>query len=57
MTVFLYSFPTKICKRIWDFFICEGIFSMIKLIIPIVNVFLDEFLEMDSIEVNYKSQL
>ena len=39
MTIFLYCFPTKICTRLWDFFLCEGIFGLVKLVVPILKVF------------------
>lgn len=51
MTFFLYSFPLDICIRLWDFFLLEGIFGLVKLLLPILNIFMKDFMKMDSMEV------
>ncbi len=51
MTVFLYSFPVNICTRIWDFFLLEGIFGLVKIVVPILKVFYTDFLAMDGLDV------
>ena len=51
MTLYLYSFPVEICIRIWDFILLEGIFGLVKLIIPIIKVFEKDFMSMDGLDV------
>lgn len=51
MTLFLYSFPVEICIRIWDFILLEGIFGLVKLIIPIIKVFEKDFMSMEGMDV------
>lgn len=47
MTLYLYNFPVNICLRIWDFFISEGIFGLISIIVPILRVFEKDFIQME----------
>ncbi|KAL4455494.1 hypothetical protein ABPG74_012646 [Tetrahymena malaccensis] len=44
LTLFLYNFPVKICSRFWDYIITNDIFAIIKLFIPLLNVFKKEFM-------------
>ncbi|EAS04528.2 rab-GTPase-TBC domain protein (macronuclear) [Tetrahymena thermophila SB210] len=44
LTLFLYNFPVKICSRFWDYIITNDIFSIIKLFIPLLNIFKKEFM-------------
>lgn len=48
LTLFLYSFPVQICSRFWDYIITNDIFSIVKLIIPILDVFKTVFMKSDA---------
>jgi len=48
LTLFLYNFPPKICSRLWDYFITNDVFSLIKLMIPILDVFKHRFMAKDA---------
>lgn len=47
LTLFLYNFPVKICSRFWDYLLTNDIFSLIKLFIPILDIFKKEFMSHD----------
>jgi hypothetical protein len=51
MTLFLYNFPVNICLRIWDFFLVEGIFGIVALIVPIMRIFENDLANMEAIDV------
>ena len=53
MTLYLYSFPLEFCLRLWDFILLDGIFGIVKIFLPILNIFLKDFMKMDPIEVRY----
>lgn len=44
MTLFLYNFPPQPCSRLWDYLITNNIFSIIKLIVPLLDVFKQKLL-------------
>ena len=37
--LYLYTFPPKICLIIWDLFLFDGIFALVKIIVPILKRF------------------
>jgi len=51
LSLFLYNFPIKIVRRIWDFFLTEGIFAMAYIVVPILKVFEQEFLKMEALQI------
>lgn len=50
MTMFTYAFPINICLRIWDFILCEGIFGLVYIVIPILKSFENLIMEFDDLE-------
>lgn len=51
MTLFLYNFPIKICERIWDYMLSEGLFGLVSLVVPIMKIFEKEFYIINEVEV------
>jgi hypothetical protein len=52
MTLFLYSFPMRLCIRLWDNILVEGILFMFKFPLAIMEIFHDAILEKDLEEIN-----
>lgn len=48
LTLFLYNFPVRICSRLWDYLITNDIFSLVKLMVPILDIFKKKFMEKDA---------
>lgn len=52
MTLFLYSFPIKLCIRVWDNILVEGSAFIFKFPLAIMEIFEKELLEKDLDEIN-----
>ena len=47
MTLFLYSFPMKLCIRIWDLILVEGFSFLFKFPLALMELYEDRLLAMD----------